>query len=58
METTPKTTLFAFGKEYCLQGVYENAQQLAEVIAHWKLLGHGTMVKKTNILYVTRFKQG
>lgn len=56
MPITPKT-LKAFGKEYCLQGIFTDLAEMEQTKANWLKIGHKAMVKKGNVLYVTRFPQ-
>jgi hypothetical protein len=49
-------TLNVFGKEWCFQGCFSD-DELKIVKSNWKKNGHQTMVKKGNLLYVTRFQQ-
>ena len=59
MEKQPqplKPILNAFGLEYCLQGTFEDPAQLAQAKSNWLKIGHKTMIKNKNVLYVTRFK--
>jgi hypothetical protein len=50
-------TLKRFGLEWCLQGLFENPEELATVKKNWQKNGHRAMIINKNILYVTRFKQ-
>ncbi len=51
------STLNRFGKQYCLQGVFEDQKELNDTKARWISFGHKAMVIKENRLYVTRFPQ-
>jgi hypothetical protein len=46
----------AFGKEYCFQGAFDEAE-LKATRERWEKIGHKAMVKKGGLLYVTRFPQ-
>ncbi len=56
-ETVIPTTLKSFGLEWCLQGEFSDLDEMNANKAKWVEIGHKAMVKKTNRLYVTRFRQ-
>lgn len=56
-ETDIPKTLKNFGVEYCLQGVFDDLEEMKKNRENWEKIGHGSMVKKSNRLYVTRFRK-